>query len=85
MVTKKPPVKRRAKRIARKAPLKKRAAPAAIRAMWTVVFGGLGYVVSYLSDMSTVVSMGWWRWPLALSIGGVCYGLKKLWWPETKW
>ena len=79
------PTKRQAARITRKAPLKKRMGPAAIRAMWTVVFGGVGSVVTYLSDTGTVVGLGAWSVPIALGVGGLCYGLKKLWWPDTKW
>jgi len=56
---------------------------AIIRAFWTVVFPLIGGLVAYLLEPGALEDVGVTNAALALGIGAVLYGLKKLIWPNT--
>ena len=56
---------------------------AIIRAFWTVVFPLIGVLVTYLIEPGKLEEVGVTSAGLALGIGAVLYGLKKLLWPDT--
>jgi len=76
---------RTVKKTGRARPKKERAEMAAVRGSWTFFFTALGYVVTYLAEMTNALSLGGLQIPLALAIGGLAYAAKKFWWPDTKW
>lgn len=56
---------------------------ALIRAFWTVVFPLIGGLVAYLLEPGVLEEVGVTNAGVALAIGAVLYGLKKLIWPDT--
>jgi hypothetical protein len=62
---------------------KQRILAAIIRAFWTVVFPLIGALVTYLLEPGVLEEVGVTNAGLALAIGAVLYGLKKLIWPDT--
>ena len=56
---------------------------AAIRLFWATVFPLLGAGLTWLSVSGNVESIGVNQVLLASVISGVCYGLKKLFFPDT--
>ena len=57
---------------------------AVIRAFWTVVFPLIGALVSWLATGDNLQQIGVENATIALLVGGVLYGLKKYFWPNTK-
>ena len=57
---------------------------AVIRAFWTVVFPLIGALVSWLATGDNLQQIGVENATIALLVGGVLYGLKKYFWPTTK-
>jgi hypothetical protein len=56
---------------------------ALIRAFWTVVFPLIGGLVAYLLEPGVLEEVGVTNAGVALAIGAVLYGLKKLIWPDS--
>ena len=56
---------------------------ALIRAFWTFVFPALGLVVTYLLEPGRLAEFGVSEGAIALAIGAVLYGLKRLFWPNS--
>lgn len=56
---------------------------ALIRAFWTVVFPLIGGLVAYLLEPGVLEEVGVTNAGIALAIGAVLYGLKKLVWPDS--
>jgi hypothetical protein len=56
---------------------------AIIRAFWTVVFPLIGGLVAYLIEPGVLEEVGVTNASIALIVGAVLYGLKKLIWPDT--
>lgn len=56
---------------------------ALIRAFWAVVFPLIGGLVAYLVEPGVLEEIGITNTAIALVIGGLLYGLKKLFWPDT--
>lgn len=54
-----------------------------IRALWTVVFPAIGAGVAYLLQPGALEEFGVTDGTIALVIGGVLYGIKKIVWPDT--
>lgn len=63
---------------------KDRIVAALIRAFWTVVFPLLGSLVVYLMEPGVLEEVGVTNASIALVIGAILYGVKKLIWPDTK-
>ena len=51
-----------------------------IRGMWTFIFPGLGFAITYAVDQWTSLGVPTW---VGLVIGSVCYMIKKRVWPNT--
>jgi len=56
---------------------------ALIRAFWTVVFPLIGGLVTHLIEPGVLEEIGVTNASIALIVGAVLYGLKKLIWPDT--
>ena len=54
----------------------------AIRGLWTFVFPGLGFAITYVVDQWTTLGLPTWT---GLVIGSVCYMLKKRYFPASTW
>jgi len=50
--------------------------------MWTFVFPGLGFAITYAVDEWTSLGVPTW---VGLLIGSVCYMVKKRFFPNTTW
>lgn len=61
----------------------KRILASIIRAFWAIVFPLIGSLVVYLLEPGVLEEVGVTNASLALVIGGVLYGLKKLLWPDS--
>lgn len=57
---------------------------AVIRAFWAFVMPALGGLVTWLLEPGALEEIGITNAALALGIGAVLYGLKKMLWPETR-
>lgn len=56
---------------------------ALIRGFWTIVFPLIGALVTYLLEPGVLEEVGVTNAAIALVVGGLLYGLKKLIWPDT--
>lgn len=56
---------------------------ALIRAFWTFVFPTIGLVVTYLLEPGRLQEFGVSDGAIAMAIGAVLYGLKRMIWPNT--
>ena len=57
---------------------------ALIRAFWAFVMPALGALVTWLLEPGALEQIGVTNAALALGIGAVLYGVKKLVWPDTR-
>ena len=56
---------------------------AIIRAFWAFVMPAIGVIVTYLLEPGRLEEFGVNQGAIALGIGALLYGLKKLLWPDT--
>lgn len=54
-----------------------------IRAFWAFVMPAIGAAITYLLQPGTLAEFGVTDGTIALFIGGVLYGVKKIVWPDT--
>jgi uncharacterized membrane protein YhaH (DUF805 family) len=57
---------------------------AVIRFWWATLFPAIGGLVVYLLEPGVLEEVGITNGAVAVIIGGVLYGLKKLVWPDTR-
>jgi hypothetical protein len=57
---------------------------AAIRAIWTFVFPGIGFALEWLVDVDKLIGFGL-AIPVALGIGAGLYSLKRYLSPDSTW
>jgi len=63
-------------------PRKQRAKMSVIRGVWTFILPGLGFVVTWLTDMERITV--YFSVPVALVLGAFLYALKRYFWPDTE-
>jgi hypothetical protein len=53
-----------------------------VRGVWTFILPGLGFVVTWLTDMERITV--YFSVPVALVLGAFLYALKRYFWPDTE-